>query len=215
MNRTVPCLTALLMLLAAVFLGCADPQRVEQLEDRINELEKEAGELGDQASESAKKIGAEAKQLGREAAELGEAAAKRAAEAGRGAGRAARRAALGEPTLVINLTSGVDNPHSAAMGLHLAEHGLNADRRVIIFFNVKAVELARKDLSEDVALEQTGPLRDLIAKVTGEGAQGLVCPMCAEVMGVAQEDLAPNIKMVEDRMDLFSNLHANSVVFTY
>jgi hypothetical protein len=43
----------------------------------------------------------------------------------------------------------------------------------------------------------------------------VVCPMCAEIMGVKASELAPGIKMIEDRKQIFDHLHANTVVFTY
>jgi predicted peroxiredoxin len=170
--------------------GCNDPQRVDQLEQRLDQIEQQAGALGEKAAESARHVGEEA-------------------------GKLAEQATLGKPTLVINLTAGTDDVHRAAMGLHLAEHGLAAEREVVVFFNVKAVELARGDLDESVALEGTGPVRALVAKLIAEGAQGLVCPMCAKEMGVTEADLAEGIQMISDRMQLLDHLHANSVVFTY
>jgi hypothetical protein len=43
----------------------------------------------------------------------------------------------------------------------------------------------------------------------------VVCPMCAEIMGGKASELAPGIKMIEDRKQIFDHLHASTVVFTY
>ena len=48
-----------------------------------------------------------------------------------------------KPTLVINLTSGIDNLHAVVMAFHFAEHGLADGREVVVFLNVKAPPLAR------------------------------------------------------------------------
>jgi hypothetical protein len=64
-----------------------------------------------------------------------------------------------KPTLVINLTSGMEDLHAVVMGLHFAEHGLADGREVVIFFNVKAPPLARKELADTVKFKEMPPVR--------------------------------------------------------
>jgi predicted peroxiredoxin len=120
-----------------------------------------------------------------------------------------------KPTLVINLTSGENDLHAVAMGLHFAEHGLADNREVVIFFNVKSPPLARKELPETVRFKDMPPIKEMIAKLHRDGVKMVVCPMCAEIMGVKAEELAPGIAMIKDRKQIFDHLHSNSVVFTY
>ena len=120
-----------------------------------------------------------------------------------------------KPTLVINLTSGTEDLHAVVMGLHFAEHGLADGREVVIFFNVKAPPLARKELSDTVKFKETRPVRAMIADLLKQGAKMVVCPMCAEITGVEADQLAPGIDMIEDRKQIFDHMHFNSVVFTY
>ena len=120
-----------------------------------------------------------------------------------------------KPTLVINLTSGTEDLHAVVMGLHFAEHGLADGREVVIFFNVKAPPLARKELSDTVKFKEMPPVRAMIADLLKQGAKMVVCPMCAEITGVEADQLAPGIDMIEDRKQIFDHMHLNSVVFTY
>jgi predicted peroxiredoxin len=120
-----------------------------------------------------------------------------------------------KPTLVINLTSGMEDLHAVVMGLHFAEHGLADGREVVIFFNVKAPPLARKELADTVKFKEMPPVRALIADLLKQGAKMVVCPMCAEITGVEADELAPGIDMIEDRKQIFDHLHGKSVVFTY
>jgi len=120
-----------------------------------------------------------------------------------------------KPTLVINLTSGTEDLHAVVMGLHFAEHGLADGREVVIFFNVKAPPLARKELSDTVKFKEMPPVRAMIADLLKQGAKMVVCPMCAEITGVEADQLAPGIDMIEDRKQIFDHMHFNSVVFTY
>ncbi len=131
------------------------------------------------------------------------------------ASKAPPKPAAEKPTLVINLTSGEDDLHAVMMGLHLAEHGVAAERQTVVFFNVKAPPLARKELADTVRLGDMMPVGEMIAKLQKDGVTMLVCPMCAEVMGVEADQLAEGIKMIEDRMQLFDHLHAGATVFTY
>ncbi len=142
-------------------------------------------------------------------------ARRMAGEVGHKVQEAATEATIGKPTLVINLVSGEEDLHAVAMGLHLAEHGLEAGREVVVFFNVKAPPLARASLADSVQFGDEPPVKKVIASLVERGATALVCPMCAQIMGVTAEELASGIEMVADRNQLFDPLQANTVVFTY
>ena len=120
-----------------------------------------------------------------------------------------------QPTLVISLTSGTEDLHAVVMGLHFGEHGLADGREVVVFFNVKAPPLARKELDDTVKCQEMPPVRTMITDLIKQGAQMVVCPMCAKITGVEADELAPGIDMIEDRKQIFDALHANSVVFSY
>lgn len=119
-----------------------------------------------------------------------------------------------KPGLVLNVTSGREDLHAVTMALQLAGHGLNDGRAVTLFLNVRAPDLARADLPESLAFGGNPPVRKMLADLLGRGATVLVCPACAEAMGVKASDLLAGVEMAT-REALFAKLDANTVVFTY
>ncbi len=118
----------------------------------------------------------------------------------------------GRKTLIINLTEGKDDLHEVQMALNLAGHGLDDDRNVIIFLNVKGAALAAADLPKTVAFRDHPPISEQLKTLIGRGAKVLVCPYCAKVMGVDQDKLLPGIEPA-DREKLLGPL--GNAVFTY
>lgn len=114
--------------------------------------------------------------------------------------------------LVVNLTSGEEDLHATQMALNLAGHGLDDGRRVIVFLNVKGAALAAADLGDDVRFEDRPPIREQLKTLIGRGANVLVCPYCAKVMKVADDNILPGIEKA-DREKLLGQL--DDVVFTY
>jgi len=121
-----------------------------------------------------------------------------------------------KPTVVFNITSGKEDLHAVTMALQLAGHAVDEGRNVVLFLNVRAPEFARKDLSDAFAFHGNPPLRKMIADLMARGPQVtvMVCPHCAEVMGLTEKDFAPGIGMASAE-SLFDKLGADSVVFTY
>ena len=117
-------------------------------------------------------------------------------------------------TLVINLTSGNEDLHAVNMALELALHGLADQRAVIVFMNVRAPELARKDLPPTLGLANKPPIAEKLKKIMTEGGVVLCCPSCMEVLGVSEAELAPGVKLAS-REALFGKLGSNTVVFSY
>jgi predicted peroxiredoxin len=96
----------------------------------------------------------------------------------------------------------------------LAGHALDDGREVVLFMNVRAVDFARRDLSETIAFDGNPPIKKMIAALIGRGARLLVCPHCANVLGVAEGDLIDGARLAT-RESLFGSLGPDSVVFSY
>lgn len=118
-----------------------------------------------------------------------------------------------KPRFVLNLTSGQSELHRSTMALALANHALDDGREVIIFLNVRAPELARKDALEQTFGENPAPSK-MLASLMERGAQVHVCPMCMKAMGVAADAMIPGC-IVTDREKLFGKLTTDTVVFSY
>jgi predicted peroxiredoxin len=119
-----------------------------------------------------------------------------------------------KPCIVFNITSGKDDLHALTMALQLAGHALDDGREVVLFMNVRATELARKDASPTLAFRENPPLQTMLKKLMERGAKMLVCPHCMKVQGVEPADLLPGAE-VASRETLFGNLGPNAHVFSY
>lgn len=126
---------------------------------------------------------------------------------------AADAATAARPRFVLNLTSGLSDIHRTTMALALANHALDDGREVVIFLNVRAPEIARKDAPE-AAFAANPPPTKMLAALIQRGAQVHVCPMCMKGMNVESASLIPGCT-VTDREKLFSKLTADAVVFSY
>lgn len=122
--------------------------------------------------------------------------------------------AQSKPSFMLNITSGKEDLHKVTMALQLAGHALDDGRDVTLFLNVRAPEFAHKNLSDTFVLRDNPPIKQMIADLMTRGAHVVVCPHCAEVMGVTEADLIPGAKLAS-RERLFGKLGPDAVVFTY
>lgn len=119
-----------------------------------------------------------------------------------------------KPVMFFSLISDVfTDPHPMTMALQLANHSLDDQREVILFFNVKSVVIPTKDFISDVAFHDK-PVKSLLADLIEKGVQIHVCPHCMKALDVKPEDLIDQAVMT-DREKLFSKITTNTVVFTY
>lgn len=115
--------------------------------------------------------------------------------------------------LILNITSsGKADPHAVTMALQLAGHGLKDGRKVVLFFNVKGVDVPTKTFSKKLAFKDK-PIKMLLGKLIKDGATVLVCPHCMKAMGLSKKDLVAGAQ-VANRAKLFGPLD-HSAVFTY
>lgn len=84
-------------------------------------------------------------------------------------------------TLFLSLTT--DDPWTNEMALSYGEKTLNSGHRVVVFLNVRAVELA-KDTPPDSLAKAQQSLKALQA----QGATVFVCPACSARAGITVPD---------------------------
>jgi predicted peroxiredoxin len=128
-------------------------------------------------------------------------------------GNASAVAPEAKPVAILNLTVGTDDPHRAWMALRLADHFVTAGRETIVFLNVTGPVLASTKLG-DVKFEDKPAYREIVADLLKRGAKVLVCPECAEKVGVGKEDLVPGAEFASAE-SLFGPMNQNTVVFSY
>jgi predicted peroxiredoxin len=115
--------------------------------------------------------------------------------------------------MLLSITSGVDDPHAVTMALQLAGHALDDGRQVVLFFNVRGVEVPTRRLPADLAFKAE-PIKALLADRIERGAEVHVCPHCMKALGIEAGDLVDGAQ-VTDRQKLFAKIGPNTVVFTY
>lgn len=119
-----------------------------------------------------------------------------------------------EVSLLVNVTRGKGDLHSASMGLGLAKAALQRGRHVAVFLNVEAAAFADRGLGADVRFADFPPIADLLRDIVAMGGKVFVCGHCAGVMKVSRDNLAPGIVMSEPG-DIISELRPGMVAVTY
>ena len=116
-------------------------------------------------------------------------------------------------TVVMNITSGREALHDVTMALQLARHAVDDSRTVVLFFNVRGVDVPVESLPADLAFHDK-PIKSLLLSLIERGAVVMVCPHCMKAKGVADADLIEGAA-VASRGTLFARLGPDTVVFTY
>lgn len=119
----------------------------------------------------------------------------------------------GEPQLIINLTSDVEqDPHSALMGMHLAQKSMKNGIDVTLFLNVHAVKLLLPE-SKDIEFHNEN-LREVLMTILEDGGTVIICPHCMDAHNVKKEDLPKGVVYGKD-LTLINKIKDNPTVFTY
>ncbi len=90
-------------------------------------------------------------------------------------------------SLLVNLTT--DDTWSAGMALGFAGRVLEEGNDVTIFLNVRGVRVASTAISHDTHSMAEQTPHEMLAGLIENGATVLVCPVCKEKAGIADEDL--------------------------
>jgi len=95
--------------------------------------------------------------------------------------------------LLVNLSSGDDNLDKASVAFVVANAGLAGEQETAVFLTVEAVKLAQQGFADSLpTAEGFKPLKELIASFVEGGGTIWVCPPCANVRGVAEDQLIAN-----------------------
>jgi predicted peroxiredoxin len=127
--------------------------------------------------------------------------------------QAVRPQAGSKPTFILNLTSGIADLHRSTMALEMARHALDDGREVVIFLNVRASELAKREGQTEHFQEHPAP-NQMLKALMARGAQVHVCPMCMKALGLNEQALLEGV-VITDRERLFAKFTANSNIFSY
>jgi hypothetical protein len=79
------------------------------------------------------------------------------------------------------------------LAVGLANRSLAAHRPTTLFLDVHGPALARKDLSPTLHFQSEAPIRTQLADFVAKGGTVMICPLCAQVMGVAPQDVIAGV----------------------
>jgi predicted peroxiredoxin len=128
--------------------------------------------------------------------------------------RTANATEIPKSGLLINLTSGKDDPHAATMALMFATRSQKAGRPTVVFLNVHAPPLAARDLPDSVGLPGEPPVKKLLAEFMSSGGRVYVCPHCLGVAGMKNEDLVAGVQPM-DGEQLLEQLDRGTIALSY
>ncbi len=124
------------------------------------------------------------------------------------AAQVATPAPILKPVFIV-LTSGVSDTPRCMMAFGLAESALDAGRKVVVYLDVSAPELARKNKSDKPfvagrrtaaarGMEASASLQKALGALMAKGAKVYVCPMCIKTLKITQDSLLDGITILTD-----------------
>ena len=97
--------------------------------------------------------------------------------------------------MFIHLSHGEDDPHRCLMALKMAEV-MSEDKDVLIYLDIKAVELVTKD-APDVTHPAFSSSLEQINKLIEKGVDIQACPACMKAAGITENDLMPGVSVAD------------------
>jgi predicted peroxiredoxin len=79
------------------------------------------------------------------------------------------------------------------LAVSLANRALAAHRPATLFLDVHGPALARKDLDPTLHFQSEPPIKTQLADFVSKGGTVMICPLCAQVMGVKAQDVIPGV----------------------
>jgi predicted peroxiredoxin len=95
----------------------------------------------------------------------------------------------------IHVTKGVEHPHDVLMALRMAEL-MAPDRDVILYFDIKGVEVVLKD-APDLRHKPFASSHTALTALMGKGVTVCACPGCLAAADKSADDLRPGIAVAE------------------
>jgi predicted peroxiredoxin len=97
--------------------------------------------------------------------------------------------------VVINLTTGLEDPERVMIAFLVAGAALDAGKHVAFFLTKEAVRLAIPGHARGTACDGCPPLERLFEQVADKGGELLVCPICWNTKGLEGSELVPNSRL--------------------
>jgi len=114
--------------------------------------------------------------------------------------------------VVVKLDHFTDDLHAAFMALKIANGLEEKDQNVVLFLNLEAVRLAHGHQPVDLAWGHNEDFSVLLNRFIEHGGKILVCPHCANSIGMHAEDMREGITIAEEGEVIDAIMAADKVV---
>jgi predicted peroxiredoxin len=97
--------------------------------------------------------------------------------------------------VVVNLSTGLEDPERVMIAFLVGGAALDAGKQVSFFLTKEAVRLALPGVAIGEACQGCPPLERLFAQVAEKGGELLVCPICLNAKGLEGAELVANARI--------------------
>ena len=116
--------------------------------------------------------------------------------------------------VVINLSTGMEDPERVTVAFLVAGAALEQGRQVAMFLTKEAVRLGLPGVVEGVACEGCPPLPRLFEQFAEGGGELLTCPICFNTKKLDEAELVANAKLA-GATPLWEWIGEGATVFSY
>ncbi len=118
------------------------------------------------------------------------------------------------PKVVINLSTGLEDPERVTVAFLVGGAALEAGKQVAMFMTKEAVRLALPGVAEGVACDGCPPLGRLFEQYADGGGELLVCPICFNTKKLDEASLVQNARLA-GATPLWEWIGDGATVFSY
>jgi predicted peroxiredoxin len=122
--------------------------------------------------------------------------------------------ANGEGRVVINLSTGLEDPERVTVAFLVGGAAVEQGKRVAMFLTKEAVRLALPGVAEGVACEGCPPLSRLYQQFAEGGGELLTCPICFSARKLDDGQLVAHAKLA-GATPLWEWVGEGATVFSY
>ena len=122
--------------------------------------------------------------------------------------------AHGNSKVVVNLSTGLEDPELVMIAFLVADAALEQGKQVAMFLTKEAVRLALPGVAEGVACEGCPPLPRLFEQFAEGGGELLTCPICFTAKKLDEGALVSNAKLA-GATPLWEWIGDGATVFSY
>lgn len=98
--------------------------------------------------------------------------------------------------VLINLTTGLEDPEKVTLAFLVATAAVDQGKEVVVWTTKQAVRLGLPGEAQGVACDGCPPLERLFQQFADGGGQLWLCPICVNARGLADAEKVANVTIV-------------------